>query len=174
MKTIMKTIMKKTILALTAIFFAGFIGFSSENLTAENTAVSTDNFLSITTSISDIPQELTDGGEKCEVCGKEDCKSTVYKTKTENKRLKVFKEKSKVVADEKMINGGFFVFKKEFLDQIPDDPGCDLEREPLETLTAKKQLSVYRHKNFWQCMDTYRDYTLLNDLWTKNFEWKIW
>lgn len=88
--------------------------------------------------------------------------------------VKVFKEKTKVVTDEKMINGGFFVFKKEFLDQIPDDPKCDLEREPLERLTAMRQLSVYRHKNFWQCMDTYRDYTLLNDLWTKNSEWKVW
>ena len=73
-----------------------------------------------------------------------------------------------------MINGGFFVFKKEFLDMIPDDPAADLERMPLEILVAKKELSVYRHKDFWQCMDTYRDFEYLNKLYLKEPVWKTW
>ena len=32
-----------------------------------------------------------------------------------------------------------------------------IEREPLEKMTKKKQLIAFRHKGFWQCMDTKRD-----------------
>jgi glucose-1-phosphate cytidylyltransferase len=85
-----------------------------------------------------------------------------------------FKEKPKNVSDYNPINGGFFVFKREFLSMIPSDPTCDLEREPLENITNKKQLAVYKHYGFWQCMDTYRDYMLLNKLWVKKPEWKVW
>lgn len=85
-----------------------------------------------------------------------------------------FKEKGHIFSDDRIVNGGFFVFKKEFLDLIPSDPTCDLERKPLEDLTSQKQLSIYRHLGFWQCMDTYRDFTLLNNLWRTNPEWKVW
>ena len=88
--------------------------------------------------------------------------------------VKKFKEKGHNFSDDRIINGGFFVFKKEFLDTIPNDPTSDLERHPLEYITSQNQLSVYRHKGFWQCMDTYRDYTMLNDLWNNNPEWKVW
>ena len=85
-----------------------------------------------------------------------------------------FKEKPKNVMDGNPINGGFFVFKKEFLSMIPSDSQCDLERVPLENLANEKQLVVYKHYGFWQCMDTYRDYLLLNKLWIHNPEWKVW
>jgi len=85
-----------------------------------------------------------------------------------------FKEKPKDTTDRNPINGGFFVFKREFLSMIPDDPNCDLEREPMETLVKQRQLAVYKHYGFWQCMDTYRDYLLLNRLWKENPEWKVW
>ena len=65
-----------------------------------------------------------------------------------------FKEKSKM--DEGWINGGFFVIEPEFLKYIKND-STYLEREPLEILTKKKQLSAFRHEGFWQCMDTKRD-----------------
>ena len=64
-----------------------------------------------------------------------------------------FKEKSKM--DEGWINGGFFVIEPEFLKYIKND-ATYLEREPLEILTKKKQLSAFRHEGFWQCMDTKR------------------
>ena len=28
---------------------------------------------------------------------------------------------------------------------------------------------IYKHEGFWQCMDTYRDWQVLNDLWADNF-----
>lgn len=85
-----------------------------------------------------------------------------------------FKEKPKMSKGQNPINGGFFVFKKDFLSTIPNDPKTDLEREPLENLARDKQLSVYQHFGFWQCMDTYRDYTLLNKLWLSDPQWKVW
>ena len=65
-----------------------------------------------------------------------------------------FKEKSKM--DEGWINGGYFVIEPSFLKYIKGD-STYLEREPLEKATLKKQLSAFRHKGFWQCMDTKRD-----------------
>ena len=85
-----------------------------------------------------------------------------------------FKEKERLVSDKNMINGGYFIFKKEFLDFIPNEKGCDLEKMPLEKLTESNQLSVFRHSDYWQCMDTYRDFLLLNNLWKNNPPWKLW
>lgn len=65
-----------------------------------------------------------------------------------------FKEKSKL--DEGWINGGFFVMEPEFLKFIKGD-ATYLEREPLEQITKKKQLAAFKHKGFWQCLDTKRD-----------------
>ena len=38
------------------------------------------------------------------------------------------------------------------------------EREPLEKLADKDELSAYKHELFWQPMDTLRDMNYLNDL----------
>jgi len=93
---------------------------------------------------------------------------------TDGDRVVKFKQQLKETENREPINGGFFVFKKEFLDIIPDDPSIDLEKLPLDKLVAMNELSVYRHKGFWQCMDTYRDYLLLNNLWENKPLWKIW
>ena len=61
------------------------------------------------------------------------------------------------------INGGFFVFEPGALEYIGDDDV--LEREPLEKLAAEGRLRAYRHTGFWDCLDTYKDAVLLNDLW---------
>ena len=75
-----------------------------------------------------------------------------------------FKEKSKM--DEGWINGGFFVIEPEFLKYIKND-STYLEREPLEILTKKKQLSAFRHEGFWQCMDTKRDKDRLEEIFRR-------
>jgi glucose-1-phosphate cytidylyltransferase len=61
------------------------------------------------------------------------------------------------------INGGFFCFEEGALDYIEED--SVLEREPLEHLAGDGQLRAFRHAGFWDCMDTYKDAILLNDLW---------
>lgn len=85
-----------------------------------------------------------------------------------------FKQQLKDVESQAPINGGYFVFKKEFLSLIPDDVSCTIENEPIDGLVAKSQLSVYKHKDFWQCMDTFRDNQLLEKMWKEDPIWKIW
>jgi glucose-1-phosphate cytidylyltransferase len=71
------------------------------------------------------------------------------------------------------INGGFFCFEPAALDYI--GPDSVLERGPLERLTADDQLRAFRHRGFWDCMDTYKDAVLLNDLWADGrAPWKVW
>jgi glucose-1-phosphate cytidylyltransferase len=73
---------------------------------------------------------------------------------------------------EGFINAGFFVLEKEILDYIQDD--VELEEEPMKNLAAKSELAMYQHEGFWQCMDTYRDYLLLSELWnSKRAPWQI-
>ena len=72
------------------------------------------------------------------------------------------------------MNAGFFVFNKGVFDYLTGDD-CVLEREPLERLAADKQLMAFRHEGFFFAMDTYREYKLLNDLWTTGkAPWKVW
>jgi glucose-1-phosphate cytidylyltransferase len=71
------------------------------------------------------------------------------------------------------INGGFFCFEPAVLDRLGDD--SVLEREPLEGLATEGQLKAYRHEGFWDCMDTYKDAIVLNDLWSRGeAPWKVW
>jgi glucose-1-phosphate cytidylyltransferase len=74
---------------------------------------------------------------------------------------------------EHWINGGFFCFESGVLDYIA--PDSVLEREPLSRLAADEQLRAFRHEGFWDCMDTYKDAVVLNDLWTAGqAPWRIW
>ena len=42
-----------------------------------------------------------------------------------------------------------------------------LERAPLESLARTGELAAFRHTGFWDCMDTYKDTLLLNELWDR-------
>ena len=54
-------------------------------------------------------------------------------------------------------------------------PDSVLEREPLAALAAHGGLRAFRHEGFWDCLDTYKDALLLNDLWaTGAAPWKVW
>jgi glucose-1-phosphate cytidylyltransferase len=86
--------------------------------------------------------------------------------------VQAFAEKPQVQAG--WINGGFFVFQPEVLDLLTGDEES-LEQSVLEKLTAMKQLAVYEHHGFWQCMDTYREMEFLNDLWVRDrASWAVW
>jgi glucose-1-phosphate cytidylyltransferase len=74
---------------------------------------------------------------------------------------------------EHWINGGFFWLEPGVLEHLGED--SVLEREPLESLAADGELRAYRHEGFWDCMDTYKDAVLLNDLWAAGeAPWKTW
>lgn len=71
------------------------------------------------------------------------------------------------------VNAGFFVFEPQVLDYLDED--CVLEQAPLERLAAEGQLMAYRHEGFWQPMDTYREFTMLNEMWDSGeAPWKVW
>jgi len=85
-----------------------------------------------------------------------------------------FKQQLKDVENQQPINGGYFVFKREFLDYIPNNLNADLEKKAMDEIVAENNLSVFQHKGFWHSMDTYRDNLQLNKMWKENPIWKIW
>jgi glucose-1-phosphate cytidylyltransferase len=88
----------------------------------------------------------------------------------ENGVVRGFHEKPRV---DHWINGGFFCFEPGVFDYLRAD--SILEREPLEGLASDGQLRAYKHRGFWDCMDTYKDAVLLNDLWKSGQPpWRVW
>jgi glucose-1-phosphate cytidylyltransferase len=81
----------------------------------------------------------------------------------ENGHVRSFLEKPQVT--EGWINGGFMVFEREAFERVSPRDNVSLEVAVLESLAREKQLAVYRHPGFWQCMDTYREMQLLNEMW---------
>ncbi len=83
-----------------------------------------------------------------------------------------FKEKKK--EDGGWINAGFMVLEPSIIDLIEGDQTV-FEKEPLVEAARMGQLNAYRHKGFWQCMDTLREKNLLEALWQSGqAPWKIW
>lgn len=80
-------------------------------------------------------------------------------------------EEKKVL--EGYINGGFFMLDKRVFDYIAGD--CEFEEEPMRRLAQERRVTMFRHEGFWHCMDTYRDYLLLNEMWANgSAPWKRW
>jgi glucose-1-phosphate cytidylyltransferase len=74
---------------------------------------------------------------------------------------------------EHWINGGFFCFEPTVFEVLGEHDV--LEREPLSRLAARGELRAFCHDGFWDCMDTYKDAVLLNDLWSSGkAPWKLW
>jgi glucose-1-phosphate cytidylyltransferase len=72
------------------------------------------------------------------------------------------------------INGGFFVLEPSVFDLIEGDATV-WEREPLERLAARGDLAAYRHRGFWQPVDTLRDKRALEALWAGGTApWRVW
>jgi glucose-1-phosphate cytidylyltransferase len=81
-----------------------------------------------------------------------------------------FEEKPRV---DQWVNGGFLCCEPAFLDYL--DETSVLEEEPLRRLAAEGQLHAHRHTGFWDCMDTYKDAVVLNDLWEAGqAPWAVW
>lgn len=88
----------------------------------------------------------------------------------EGDRVEGFVEKPR---SEGWINGGFLCFERGALAYL--DENSILEREPLSRLAADGELHAYRHEGFWDCMDTYKDAVVLNDLWAAGeAPWTVW
>jgi glucose-1-phosphate cytidylyltransferase len=61
------------------------------------------------------------------------------------------------------VNIGYFVFEPGVLSYLTDDE--PLEQRPLTLLAHEGRLSAYRHRGFWQPMDTFKEAEYLNRMW---------
>jgi glucose-1-phosphate cytidylyltransferase len=93
---------------------------------------------------------------------------------SDNNIITSFMEKP--FGEENWINGGFFVCESKVFDYIaPEDNKIIFEKGPLENLAKDGQLSAYKHKGFWQAMDSLREKNELNSLWNSGeAPWKNW
>jgi glucose-1-phosphate cytidylyltransferase len=83
-----------------------------------------------------------------------------------------FREKSNEDSD--YINGGFFVVDPKALDYIDGDDTV-WERDPLEVMVREGRVAAFRHRGFWQSMDTLRDKMVLEECWQSGRpQWKNW
>jgi glucose-1-phosphate cytidylyltransferase len=92
----------------------------------------------------------------------------------EDGRVTQFNEKPQ--ATEGFINGGFFVLDgRKVWPFVGEERRTIFEQEPLRRLSAAGELVAFQHTGFWQPMDTAREYSLLNDLWSSGkAQWKTW
>jgi len=71
------------------------------------------------------------------------------------------------------INGGFFIFKNSIFDHMKD--GEELVEQPFRRLIEKRQLHTYSYDGFWACMDTFKERTYLDQVFTKGTApWEVW
>jgi glucose-1-phosphate cytidylyltransferase len=91
----------------------------------------------------------------------------------ETRRVTEFREKPQL--QEGFINGGFMVLRRGVFDYLSDEPSCNFERGPMESLARNGEMMVFPHDGFWQAMDTYRDLRLLSDMWDSGeAPWRVW
>ena len=88
----------------------------------------------------------------------------------EGDRVHGFVEKPRM---KEWVNGGFFFCEPRVLGYV--ELGSVLEHRPLERLAADDELRGFSHTGFWDCMDTYKDAVVLDDLWaTGDPPWRVW
>ena len=84
-----------------------------------------------------------------------------------------FNEKPQASAG--MISGGFFVCEPAVFDHMNNHEDLVFEQGPMQSVVREKHLAVYQHDGFWQCMDTFRDWQLLNSMIDQEkAPWKVW
>jgi len=92
-------------------------------------------------------------------------------TMDKNDLVESFQEKP---SDSAWISGGFFVMQPEIFDYLKNNDGLVLEHE-LDKVAKNGKLQAYKHKGFWQPMDTLKDKITLTDMWmTGRAPWAMW
>ncbi len=59
------------------------------------------------------------------------------------------------------------IAEPQLFDYLRADEACVLEQSPMEALAREGRLGVYKHRGFWQCMDTRRDHDQLEAIWNR-------
>lgn len=72
-----------------------------------------------------------------------------------------------------LINGGFFIFKKEIFDYIHE--GEELVQEPFNRLIMKNELIAYKNPGFWASIDTMKEKKMFDDMYARgDTPWAVW
>ena len=72
-----------------------------------------------------------------------------------------------------LINGGFFVFKKDIFKYIKERE--ELVEEPFQRLIAEKQLITYQYNGFFASMDTFKEKMQFDDMYAYDkTPWQVW
>lgn len=91
----------------------------------------------------------------------------------EDSRIRSFNEKPQVMTG--AINGGYMVCQRRLFDYLPADRDVMLEQDPLRAIAQEGLLGAYQHQGFWQPMDTFHEFTILNNMWSEGkAPWRIW
>ncbi len=79
-------------------------------------------------------------------------------------RVTAFEEKP--IRSAGYINGGYMVIDRRFVTKhLSTSKDLFFEQAPMKDSAAAGEMTVYRHEGFWQCMDTPREYEMLNNMW---------
>jgi glucose-1-phosphate cytidylyltransferase len=71
------------------------------------------------------------------------------------------------------VNGGYFLLRKDVFRYIK--PGEELVYEPFRRLIGEGKVWSPRHDGFWQCMDTFKDKQVLDELEASgDAPWCVW
>jgi len=71
------------------------------------------------------------------------------------------------------VNGGYFILRKDIFKYI--NPGEELIYEPFRRLMSEGKVWSQRYDGFWQCMDTFRDKQILDELEASGkAPWRLW
>jgi glucose-1-phosphate cytidylyltransferase len=71
------------------------------------------------------------------------------------------------------INGGYFLFRKEVFRYVK--PGEELVYEPFRRLISEGRIWSPRYEGFWQCMDTFKDKQILDEMEASGTApWYVW
>jgi len=75
--------------------------------------------------------------------------------------------------DNVWINAGYFIFNKKIFEYIKE--GEELVNEPLNRLCKERKLITYKHEGFWKNIDSYKDKTLIDEMYHKGeAPWMVW
>ncbi len=72
-----------------------------------------------------------------------------------------------------MVNGGYFIFKKDIFRYIEENE--ELVHEPFQRLIKEEQLIAYKYNGFWACMDTFKQKQELEEIYSRGgAPWEVW
>jgi glucose-1-phosphate cytidylyltransferase len=71
------------------------------------------------------------------------------------------------------VNGGYFVLRRDVFRYL--NPGEELIYEPMQRMITEGKVWSRRYEGFWQCMDTFKDKQILDELEASGqAPWCLW